>query len=150
MICPNCSHKLPKPTPRRSSNGFRDDLGASYRSSWEANFARLLRHQGIAFEYEPLTYYFPNVKRGAISYLPDFYLPSLDIYIEVKGHMTSKDRTKMKRLKQHHPEVFSKVRFVIKSPSVSAQSFLTKQGIPIYAYYGDLTKQYKSVLPNWE
>ena len=35
-----------------SSNGYRNDLGMSFRSSWEANYARILKHKGKKIIYE--------------------------------------------------------------------------------------------------
>ncbi|MEI4920451.1 hypothetical protein Q8G81_33360, partial [Klebsiella pneumoniae] len=32
--------------------GFREDLGAGFKSAWEANIARFLNHKGIEWAYE--------------------------------------------------------------------------------------------------
>jgi hypothetical protein len=98
----------------RARGGKREDLDNRYfRSSWEANYARylnLLVLQGkiLRWEYEPETFYFPNVKRGALSYTPDFRLYELDgsiVYHEVKGWMDTKSKTKLRRMKQHFPNI---------------------------------------------
>lgn len=65
--------------------------GIKYRSLWEVYVSKLLLYSGIQFQYEPKRFYLaPNV-----SYLPDFYLPDLGVYIEVKGWLRAKDETKM-------------------------------------------------------
>ena len=61
-------------------DGVRNDLGVYMRSRWEANYARLLTYWGMEWEYEPRRFDTPYG-----SYCPDFYLPCMDFYIEVKG-----------------------------------------------------------------
>ena len=67
------------------------DRKVFFRSSWEANFGRYLEwlksnNQIIDWEHEPKTFWFneekittegkklKGVKRGTVSYLPDFYV----------------------------------------------------------------------------
>lgn len=98
----------------RIKRGRAGDLGAThYRSSWERNIARWLnwrKEKGeiTAWAYEPQTFVFSGVSRGAVSYLPDFRLTYPDgsvEWLEVKGRETSVDRTKYKRMKQFYPHV---------------------------------------------
>lgn len=99
----------------RSKGGRRPDLGETYfRSSWEANYARylnLLIKLGaiIGWEYEPVTFWFDGVKRGTNSYRPDFRIQHKNDphpeYIEIKGWVTPKDRTKWRRMRKYHPGV---------------------------------------------
>lgn len=91
----------------RSKSGYREINGRKqyFRSSWEANTARLLDFQGRKWEFEKKTFWFENIRRGTRSYLPDFYLPEEDLYIEVKGYMDSKSITKLKRMDKYYPEV---------------------------------------------
>lgn len=98
----------------RSKRGYRQDLGdVFWRSSWEANYARylnLLKSRGeIAnWEFEPETFWFEGIKRGTVSYLPDFRVTRADgsvYYVEVKGWMDAKSKTKLKRMKKYHPSV---------------------------------------------
>lgn len=72
------------------SYGVRFDLGHLCRSSWEANYARILLHEGIAYEYEPER--FPIDVLGKI-YIPDFKLGD-GYYVEVKGQDTELARWK--------------------------------------------------------
>lgn len=99
----------------RGKQGKRADLGGKYfRSSWEANFARYLNYlvkNGALhkWEYEPDTFWFEAIKRGTRSYLPDFKLwdapESAPYYVEVKGWMDEKSKTKLSRMKKYYPEV---------------------------------------------
>jgi len=104
---------LPRPYTTWKS-GRADDLGDTYfRSSWERNYARYLNfliknNEIVKWEFEPETFWFNGVKRGVVSYLPDFkvYLKNDSIeYHEVKGWMDSKSATKLKRMAKYHPSI---------------------------------------------
>ena len=67
-------------TERISTEGIRPDLGNTiFRSSWEANSARILNQNKINWTYETERY-----NLGEVSYLPDFFIGTNTI-IEVKG-----------------------------------------------------------------
>lgn len=86
--------------------GRRKDLGDQYfRSRYEANYARFLNFTKQKWEYEKQTFWFLKIKRGVRSYTPDFYLPELNEFHEVKGWMDKKSVTKLKRMKKYHPTV---------------------------------------------
>ena len=55
--------------------------GYRFRSRLEARWAVFFDALGIEWEYEPEGYLLDNGER----YLPDFYLPNDNLYIEVKG-----------------------------------------------------------------
>jgi len=55
--------------------------GHRFRSRTEARWAVLLNHLGVKYEYEPEGYDLGN----GVRYLPDFYLPAEDIFLEIKG-----------------------------------------------------------------
>lgn len=84
-----------------------------FRSRWEANYARwleLLRASNKlrAWEHEPETFWFEGIKRGTLSYLPDFRVTRADgsiEYHEVKGWMTARSRTALQRMAKYHPDV---------------------------------------------
>ena len=97
----------------RTKGGKRKDLNDTYfRSSWEANIARYYNYLGIKWEYEPKTFIFTNITNGSVSYTPDFYLPEEDRWIEVKGWMDSKSKTKLKRFKKQYPKEYSKLTLI--------------------------------------
>ena len=99
-------------THTRSKGGRRADLNDKYfRSRWEANYARWLNFRisnkdSIAsWEYEPQTFRFP-VKRGTMSYTPDFrvtYLDGHQEWHEVKGWLTQQGATALKRFAKYYP-----------------------------------------------
>jgi hypothetical protein len=133
----------------QSKQGFRGHLGVSVRSSWEANLLLVLNHKKIKWEYEPKTFIFHEIERGTRGYLPDVYLPKEDKWIEVKGRLRPKDKTKIKRFKKYYPDEFSRFECVVKNPRVEAALFFEELEVPVYAYYEDLEKQYGN-LPKWE
>lgn len=61
--------------------GYRKDLGRYFRSSWEANFARILVALGFDYVYEPDTF---KLSDGT-TYTPDFFVPAKNKYYEIKG-----------------------------------------------------------------
>lgn len=76
----------------------------------EAELARILDYYGIAWSYEP--YAFPilwNVDGAVVeSFAPDFYLPDLDLYIELttlKQSLVRKKNRKLRRLRELYPDV---------------------------------------------
>jgi hypothetical protein len=136
---------------RRSVIGKRDDLGGQFfRSNWESDFARWLNYRKKEWTYEPDVFSFleHGVKRGTISYCPDFKVGTL--YIEVKGYLDGRGRTAIRRFKKYYPEKFKKLRAVVGSPGSKADEFFKELGVPIYAYMNALNKEFKSKLPNWE
>ena len=83
------------------------------RSSWEANigaYFEFLKNMGniVDWRHEPKTFWFNGVRRGVVSYLPDFEITEnsgVVKYVEVKGYMDARSRTKLKRMKKYYPEV---------------------------------------------
>lgn len=65
--------------------------GVKFRSRLEARWAVFFDAIGIRYEYEMEGF---QMEDGT-EYLPDFYLPDLDIWIEVKGIMTGVDQHKI-------------------------------------------------------
>jgi hypothetical protein len=74
-------------------------LGMTFRSNWEIELAELLTDMGIDFLYEPERFYFRAEKE---SYLPDFYLPEFNCWIEVKGYMDKRSEKRCKLFKKYH------------------------------------------------
>lgn len=104
----------------RSKGGTRKDLGIYVRSRWEANICRYYNFIGIKWMYEPKTFFFNDsllikkkIKKGTLSYTPDFYLPNEDLYIEIKAFLRPKDLTKLRRFKKYYPEEFAKLKLII-------------------------------------
>lgn len=132
----------------RTKSGKRADLNNIYfRSAVEANYARFLTFCGVKWIYEPKDFYFEGIKRGCVSYTPDFYLPDEDRWIEVKGWFDRKSITKLKRFRIYYPQEFSKLTLVIQRKK-DAEIALSL-GIP-YEDYGEISKKLGSLIPYWE
>lgn len=108
--------KTPKSGRRHASKMGWRELGGQrkyFRSRWEYNYAVYLQFlldqkQILKWEHEPETFWFEGIRRGVCSYLPDFRVTELNgsvRYVEVKGYMDAKSKTKLKRMKKYHPKV---------------------------------------------
>lgn len=103
--------------PRRPrtcpSAGFQmiGDRKIRFRSGWEADFARYLqslkeKYEIFDWDYEPKRFWFHKIQRGTTSYLPDFRVCRLDFtyyWVEVKGWMDAKSKTRIKRFRKYYP-----------------------------------------------
>ena len=129
-----------------------------FRSGWEANIFRLLKlDKNIThIEYEPMdfTFWQFGVKKGTISYTPDFRIYFQDgtyQWIEVKGGwLKQTDKTKIRRFKKYYPEEFDKLVVVTAGPTSKTALFFKELNIPVKWHYPDVNKAYKNVVPNWE
>ena len=65
--------------------------GHRFRSRLEAKWAVFFDAAGIRYQYEPEGFVLSN----GTYYLPDFYLPDLKLWVEVKGVMDEKSRKKI-------------------------------------------------------
>lgn len=142
---------------KRSRIGKRADLGIFYRSSWESNFHRYIKHlePQALIKYEPKTYIFTpfGVVRGQLSYTPDFSIVFPDgrqVLIELKGYFSRQDITKLRRFKKFYPEDWGRLRAVVASPKVAAAKVCEDLGLGIFAYYKDLNSTYRSTIAHWE
>lgn len=79
----------------RGKSGFREDIGIYVRSRWEANVVRVFLFEEMDYLYEPQKFFFEDC-----SYTPDFYLPELDWWVEVKGYMSEEAKQKIERFKE--------------------------------------------------
>lgn len=109
-----------------------------YRSKWEANYAHYLqwlkeKDQILDWKHEPETFWFEGIKRGCVSYLPDFWVKEVsgsEAYHEVKGWMDARSVTKIKRMAKYHP----KVRLIV----IDSKA------------YAALKKSCQGLVPGWE
>lgn len=79
-------------TPSAGRSGYRPDLGDGnyYKSSLEADFARFCNFINLDYIYEERTFKILDSAGRLRRYTPDFFLPSLGLYVELKG--VRKDR----------------------------------------------------------
>lgn len=83
-----------------------------FRSRWEANYARYLEWlrsigQVASWQHEAHTFWFEGIKRGVVSYLPDFKVtnPGGSVeWHEVKGWMDARSKTTIARMGRYHPK----------------------------------------------
>ncbi|HET8571182.1 MAG TPA: hypothetical protein VFN14_04775 [Candidatus Limnocylindria bacterium] len=76
----------------------------------EAELARILDYYGVAWRYEPVTFPISWNAAGAVveSFAPDFYLPEIDLFVELttlKQSLVRKKNRKLRHLRQLYPEV---------------------------------------------
>lgn len=143
----------------RSRIGKRSDLNNMFfRSSWESNLARfLLQHPDVqSFQYEPtdFTFWQFGIKKGTVSYTPDFKIFYKDghyEWLEVKGGLLkSADKTKIRRFQKYYPDEFAKLVAVTPGIKSKTYQFFTDMSIPVKWIYNDLNKKYKAIIPHWE
>lgn len=75
------------------------------KSSYELLFARWCDERGIEWQYEPRWF---NIGKGnwrGISYTPDFYLPYLKAYVELKGWFSTENQRKMNAFYRKYPSI---------------------------------------------
>jgi len=89
---------------------------AAFAHPTEEMFARLLDFHGIEWQYEPRTFAVEwdsagNVREG---FSPDFYLPELDLYVELtmmKQSLIRRKNRKLRLMRELYPEVHVRVLY---------------------------------------
>jgi hypothetical protein len=83
---------------------------ARFAHASEAELARILDYYGVRWEYEPRT--FPilwNLDGKVVeSFSPDFYLPELEVYVELttlKQSLVRRKNRKLRRLRELYPDI---------------------------------------------
>ena len=76
----------------------------------EAELARILDYYGVTWEYEPRTFPILWNPDGKVveSFSPDFYLPELDVYVELttlKQSLVRRKNRKLRRLRELYPDI---------------------------------------------
>lgn len=82
----------------------------SFAHASEAELARILDYYEVAWAYEPRTFPILFNLEGLVveSFAPDFYLPELDLYVELttlKQSLVRKKNRKLRRLRELYPDV---------------------------------------------
>lgn len=101
----------------------------------EDEFARILTFYGIRWEYEPRTFPLEWDENGQVkeAFTPDFYLPDLDLYVELttmRQALVTKKNRKIRRLKELYPDVNIKILYRRNLHSLMVKYGLHKQGLP--------------------
>ena len=76
----------------------------------EAELARILDYYGVRWEYEPRTFPILWNTDGKVieSFSPDFYLPELEVYVELttlKQSLVRRKNRKLRRLRELYPDI---------------------------------------------
>ena len=82
----------------------------SFAHASEAEMARILDFYDVRWEYEPDTFPIGWTLEGEVveSFSPDFYLPDLELYLELttlKQSLVRKKNRKLRRLRELYPDV---------------------------------------------
>lgn len=124
-----------------AKTGLRKDLGMSFRSTWEANYARLLLYKNKDIIYEKDRFSLYKDDKMKCVYVTDFKIGEKE-YIEIKGHAFSnekwtcnckrciRDKEKMRLLKDQYPDI--KMKIIGKKE------------------YKEIYDKYEYIIPNWE
>ena len=91
-------------------------LRPGFAHASEAELARILDFYEVAWEYEPHTFPVRYDQDGTVleSFSPDFYLPELDLYVEIttlKQRLVRKKNRKLRRLRELYPDVRIKLLY---------------------------------------
>ncbi len=103
---------------------------ARFAHASEREFARLLDFYAIRWEYEPRSFPLERDGNGRVveSFSPDFYLPDLDLYIELttlKQSLVTRKNRKVRRLRELYPDVRLMVLY-----ARDFRKLLAKYGLP--------------------
>jgi hypoxanthine phosphoribosyltransferase len=91
----------------RSPNQHEKKLSFSHPS--EREFARILDFYGVHWEYEPQSFLLKSEGERVVEmFTPDFYLPDLDLYVELttmRQSLVTKKNRKLRHLKELYPGI---------------------------------------------
>jgi bifunctional protein TilS/HprT len=87
-----------------------------FATQTELDAAKILDYYRVPWQYEPRTFILERDTAGNIleAFTPDFYLPDLDLYLEVtqmkQSLVTAKNR-KVRKLRDQYPEIRIKLLY---------------------------------------
>jgi uncharacterized Zn-finger protein len=119
--------KVPSHLTGVGRGGKRKDVGHYVRSTWEANYARILIYKGTPYQYEPKTFVLIKEDGSEATYTPDFFI---GYWVEIKGWWREGDKEKVRLFREQYPE--------------------EKLDIVGEHEYRALEKKYKPLIKNWE
>jgi hypothetical protein len=89
---------------------YRGGRPPRFATQTELDAAKILDYYRVPWQYEPRTFILESDADGNIveAFTPDFYLPDLDLYLEVtqmkQSLVTAKNR-KVRRLREQYPDI---------------------------------------------
>ena len=72
-----------------------------FKSDWESKYAEYLDDNGIEWAYESHTYLLSD----GTAYTPDFWIPSWNLLVEIKGLLTDEARIKIELFRKEYPDI---------------------------------------------
>ena len=92
------------------ADALTSDSSPRFAHDSEAELARILDFYGVAWRYEPDVFPISWNADGAVteSFAPDFYLPEIDLYVELttlKQSLVRRKNRKLRHLRQLYPEI---------------------------------------------
>jgi hypothetical protein len=95
---------------RNGAEGDRRKKELRFAHPSEEEFAHILDFYQLEWDYEPRTFPLDWDEDGnpSESFTPDFYLPALDLYIELttlKQSLVTKKNRKLRRLRELYPDI---------------------------------------------
>lgn len=95
---------------RHRRRGERSGGGGPFANETERAFARLLDFYRLRWEYEPRSFDLAWDEDGRVTerFRPDFYLPELELYVEVtriKQSLATRKNRKLRRIQELYPDV---------------------------------------------
>lgn len=99
----------------------------------EREFARILDFYGIEWLYEPRTFHVRFDERGRPieSFTPDFYLPELELFVELtmlRQSLVTKKNRKLRLVRELYPEINIKLLYNRDMKSLFAKYGVAKSG----------------------
>ncbi len=115
-----------------SGSETRAALAPTFAHPSEAEFAAILDFYQISWLYEPHSFPLRYDEAGRVieRFTPDFYLPELDLYIELttlKQSLVTKKNRKLRRLRELYPHLNVKLLY-----KRDYRNLLLKFGLPLH------------------
>lgn len=76
------------------------DLGEFFRSEWELIVAGFLNFIDVPYLYEGVI-----MKIGKRHYIPDFFIPDKNLFVEVKGLWLAGSKAKIRKIHKERPDI---------------------------------------------
>lgn len=125
----------------QSKGNKRADLQMYFRSTWEANYARILKHNSKPIIYEKYRFELKdNFGNLAAVYTPDFFEDG--IHIEIKGHADAKNDWSC-NCKRCERDKMKMMLFQQQYPNENIDIVGKKE-------YREICKKYCNTVENWE
>jgi hypothetical protein len=131
------------PISPKYKGGRRKDIDYSVRSSYEANFARILNYLKINYIYELKRFKIVLSNNKISTYLPDFIVNNKYVF-EIKGHFIDDSEEKLEAFKNQHSE-YEVILINVPAYYYLLNSFKRKVYFEMETYTKVLMEKYKNV-----